>query len=217
MERAAYGQGNGFAGAAGGGEIDGAGDGDAVAADDDLVVGIDVGEFDAGFGADLVKGQFVQPEDGGHRAGAVGGCLVHQFAAPPDQSDGVGELEYPGGDQGGVFTEAVAGDGGGVAGLGAAGFAPGAPSGDAYGHDGRLGVHGVLEFAGGAFKYHSGQGEPQAVVRFLKGFAGGGGGLEQGGAHADFLRALPGEHVGPMASLCGNRICLLRRGVCRDF
>jgi len=64
-----------------------------IAADHYLVVGVDVSQFNTGLVTYLAECQFVQSQYGGHGAGAVDRCLVHEFTAFTDQPHGIGKID----------------------------------------------------------------------------------------------------------------------------
>ena len=68
----------------------------------------------AGFGAYLIQGGDIQPQDGSHAAGGDVASLFHQFAAPPHQLEGLDEGQGASRHQGAQFAHRVPGNKGGV-------------------------------------------------------------------------------------------------------
>jgi hypothetical protein len=180
-----------------------------AAGDDGLVGGVHIGGRDDEFvggdvGADFEDLGDGEAEDGGHCALAGGNGGLHELAAEPDGTDGVGEGESVGGNVCGVLAQGVAGgEGDGEI----AGFEfrlEDAEGGDGDGEDGGLGVLGELEGVFGAVEDEVGEREAEGVVGLFKDGPGGGAGVVEGAAHADSLGALAGEEEGDGGGLRGG-------------
>ena len=130
-----------------------------------------------------------QPQHGSHRARTLRNGRLHQFGAQADESDGIGKRQGIGGNKGGIFAQAVSGDGGGSF---AACLQIGAVSRYAGGqHDG-LGVDGLADDVGVAAVNHG----PQVLAENVGGFVEGGfndGSAIKAAHHAEALRTLSGK------------------------
>ncbi len=193
VEGGADGEDDGLPGTGGFGEIGGALHGGGVSGDDDLVGGVEIGGADdfalGGFGEDGIEFALGEFEEGGHGAESGGNGLLHVLAAVADEADGVGKVEGSGGDEGGVFAEAVAGD---VIG-GKAGFGEDGEGGGGDGEECGLGELGEFELVFGAFEAEAGEGVAESVIGGFEDVARGGVRIEEGLAHAYGLGTLARE------------------------
>ena len=161
-----------------------------VAADHDLARRVEVGGHDdvvaRGLLADFEHQRVFGAEHGGHRAGAGGRGVLHQLAAHAHELRAVVQRERAGGDQRGVFAEAVAGE---QRRLRAAARLPRAPRGDAGGEQRGLREFGLVELVFRALLRE----RPQVDARAFGGFV-------ERGAHAARAAARVRRACRPIAS-----------------
>src|SRR5271156_2134326 len=191
MKRRGYGQNYGALGTALRGDFDGAFHGGGCARNYGLFGRIQVSgrqdfairRFFADFGD--VAGRHAQ--DGGHGAFAGRNGFLHVRAAGAYQFYGGRKIEAAGGDQRGIFAEAVAGDKIGSDAL----FGQGAKRGDRDGQDGRLSIGRELQFVFGAIAAHLEKVETDGGVGVFEDTFGFGEIIGEVAAHAGILRGLP--------------------------
>ena len=141
----------------------------------------------------------IQTDDGRHAARPMVALLFHQSAALADQSQRIAEVERAGGDQRGVFTQAVAGDEAWRLPLLTERLESLAHRGQArqrHGQDGRLRVDRVFELVGWTFEAQRRQLEAEDLVGLLEHPPRSVRRLEEGLAHAHVLGALARKHEG---------------------
>ena len=172
-----------------------------MAGEDDLAGIVVVGDF-----ADLSlcsrfgqRGRLVDigPEQRGHRAFADRHRILHGDAAQAQKLRRVRQRESARRAQGGVFTERMARDAGGVVRqLDPEFLRQHALGGDGVGHDRGLRIRGQRQFAFRPFAHQSADFLRQRLVDFLEHFARNGAGIGEIGTHPDLLAPLTGEDKG---------------------
>ena len=168
-----------------------------VAGDDGLLRRVEVGRGHdlslrrlAARGLDFFRSQ---ADDRGHRADSRRNRLLHERAAQAHDSNRVGERESSGGDVGGVFAERMARrEGRSLQPLREPRFEI-PERGDRMRQDRRLSVRGQLELLLRALEAQPRQRKPQRRIGLLEDPPRGVRRIEQGLAHPDRLRALPGK------------------------
>jgi hypothetical protein len=175
------------------GKLHGAFDGARVAGNNNLIDRVEVGgRDDFALGRvlqnllEFAAGQF---EQSGHGAYAFRHGILHELAAGADEPEGVGKIEAADGNQGGVFSEAVAGHNARAM----VEFSKDAVSGNRSSENGGLGIGSLLKFFLRAVETKIREREAESSIGFRESpacnwkFSG------QTLAHAGELRALAWE------------------------
>ena len=216
MERAAYTEGHDPLRAARASEIERHSHRHSLAAYDDLLGGVDVGDVCARLPRYLLDSHLVQAKHRCHGARVALAGLLHQQAPRPHQLGGFGHVEHACHGQGGVLAQAVTRHQQRLGHELLAELLFHRPhAGQAYGHDGRLGVDRLAKLVLGAVEHKLRERPLQRIVHLPENLTRGGRAVEQLAAHADCLRALARKQkpnlgrVGVcLESQC--HVCLLR-------
>ena len=177
-------------------------DGGAGAGKDDLAGRVIVGDLAdlalRRFGGYRLRGFEFEAEHGDHGAFADGDRLLHRLAAAAQQARGVGDGERPGGGEGGILPQRMAGDEsadrcGFEAGLGL----QHADNGERDRHEGGLRVFGEGEGFRRAVEDDTRKAQFKGVVDFLEDLPCSREGVMERLSHPDLLRPLTGERQCP--------------------